>query len=68
MNKYAQIANEFRIIPRFLAIGYGVMCWRVVDWFMALDAPTLEQAGLVSVVSGASAVVFNFYVSSGPKD
>ena len=59
--------DRWRVIPRVLVTLYGVQCWRVGEWFMALDKPTLEQAGFVSVLWGGAAVWFNFYVNSGPK-
>ena len=33
-------------------------------WFMTLDEPNLEQAGLVSVVVGAMAAVFGIYAGT----
>jgi len=59
--------DRWRVIPRALITLYGVQCWRVGEWFMALAAPTMEQAAFVSVLWGAAAVWFNFYVNSGPK-
>ena len=43
---------------------YIYLLWKVVDWFMMLDAPTMEQAGLVSVIVGAGAAWFGLYVNS----
>ena len=40
---------------------------KVVHWFMALSAPTMEQAGLVSIVVGAGAAWFGLYTNSGSK-
>ena len=45
--------NAWRIVPRLLIIAFIVMTFRVVEWFMTLPEPTLEQAGLVSVMTGA---------------
>lgn len=33
-------------------------------WFQALPSPTMEQAGLVSVIVGAGAAWFGLYVNS----
>jgi hypothetical protein len=38
--------NSWRIIPRLLMLSMLVMTYRVVEWFMELPEPTLEQAGL----------------------
>ena len=43
---------------------YIYLLWKVVTWFMALEAPTMEQAGLVSVIVGAGAAWFGLYVNS----
>lgn len=37
----------------------------VSNWFMSLQAPTMEQAGFVSVIVGAGAAWFGLYTSSG---
>jgi hypothetical protein len=45
-----------------------IMTYRVVDWFMALSEPTLEQAGLVSVMTGALTGAFGLFLGSGKKE
>jgi hypothetical protein len=45
-----------------------VMTYRVVDWFMALSEPTLEQAGLVSVMTTALTGAFGLFLGSGKKE
>lgn len=63
----SDIANEWRVIPRLALSMYGVMCWRVGDWFMSLPSPTAEQAAFATTIWGAAALWFNFYVTSGNK-
>ncbi len=60
--------NSWRIIPRLLMLAMLVMTYRVVEWFMALPAPTLEQAGLVSVMTGALTGAFGLFLGSGKKE
>jgi len=43
---------------------YIYLLYRVVEWFMALPDPNMNQAGLVSVVVGAGAAWFGLYVNS----
>ncbi len=43
---------------------YIVLLYDVVTWFMTIDEPNLEQAGLVSVVVGAMAAVFGIYAGT----
>jgi len=63
-----QQLNEWRIIPRLLMLAMLVMTYLVVEWFMALDTPTLEQAGLVSVMTGALTGAFGLFLGSGKKE
>jgi hypothetical protein len=63
-----QQLNEWRIIPRLLMLAMLVMTYRVVEWFMTLGAPTLEQAGLVSVMTGALTGAFGLFLGSGKKE
>ena len=41
--------------------------YKVVIWFMALEAPNFEQSGLVSIVVGAGAAWFGLYTGSSKK-
>jgi hypothetical protein len=45
-----------------------VMTYRVVEWFMLLPDPSLEQAGLVSVMTGALTGAFGLFLGSGKKE
>ena len=63
-----QELDDWRVVPRLLIIGMLVMTYRVVEWFMALPEPTLEQAGLVSVMTGALTGAFGLFLGSGKKE
>jgi len=63
-----QQLNEWRIIPRLLMLAMLIMTYRVVEWFMTLDTPTMEQAGLVSVMTGALTGAFGLFLGSGKKE
>jgi hypothetical protein len=60
--------NAWRIIPRLLMLAMLVMTYRVVEWFMGIEAPTLEQAGLVSVMTGALTGAFGLFLGTGKKE
>ncbi len=60
--------NSWRVIPRLLMLAMLVMTYRVVEWFMGLSGPTLEQAGLVSVMTGALTGAFGLFLGSGKKE
>lgn len=56
--------SRWRLFPRAFITMYIYLLWRVVEWFMALPDPSMEQAGLVSVIVGAGAAWFGLYVNS----
>ena len=43
------------------------MNFRVIEWFMSLDAPTMEQAGMLSVMTGALTAAFGLYLGNSEK-
>lgn len=60
--------NEWRIIPRLLMLAMLLMTYRVVEWFMTIDNPSLEQAGVISVMTGALTGSFGLFLGSGKKE
>ena len=61
----AEAMDYFRIVPRTIVVGYSVMLYEVVKWFMALPSPNMEQSALVSVVVTIAGVVIGLYTKSG---
>ena len=64
----ARAVDAWRIFPRAFISIYIYLLWAVVTWFMTLDNPTMEQAGLISVVTGVGLGWFGAYVNSGRKE
>ena len=60
----AQAVDAWRIFPRLFLTVYIILLYQVVNWFMALEAPNMEQSGLVSVVVGAGAAWFGLYAGT----
>jgi hypothetical protein len=60
----ARAIDAWRIFPRMFLTVYIVLLYKVVIWFMAFDAPSFEQSGLVSIVVGAGAAWFGLYTGS----
>ena len=60
----AKAVDAWRIFPRIFITTYIVLLYKCVIWFMALDNPTLEQSGLISIVVGAGAAWFGLYTNS----
>ena len=64
----AEVFDQWRVIPRLLMTAMIIMTYRVVEWFMTLPEPSLEQAGLVSVMTGALTGSFGLFLGSGRKE
>ena len=60
----AKMVDAWRIFPRVFVAVYIYLLYEVVIWFMTLEAPNLEQAGLVSIIVGAMAAVFGIYAGT----
>ena len=63
----AKAIDSWRIFPRIFISVYIYLLYETVMWFMGLENPTTEQAGLVSVVTGIGLGWFSAYVKSGRK-
>jgi MFS superfamily sulfate permease-like transporter len=61
---FAETIDAWRIFPRAFITVYMFLLYYTTMWFMALDAPSLEQSGLISVVVGAGAAWFGLYTRS----
>lgn len=46
---------------------YIYLLYQSVTWFMALPSPTVEQAGLISVIFSVGGFWFNSYLMTPPK-
>jgi len=64
MDKFTEVLDKLRLFPRLFITVYIWMFYDVVQWFMALEVPTNQQAGLVSIIVGAGAAWFGLYVRS----
>ena len=60
----AKEVDSWRIFPRLFLTVYIVLLYKVVLWYMALNAPSMEQSGLVSIVVGAGAAWFGLYTGT----
>ena len=49
----ATVLDEWKVLPRLAFLAMIVMAFRVVEWYMSLPDPSVEQSGFVSVVVGA---------------
>ena len=63
----ARAVDAWRIFPRLFLTVYIVLLYKCVIWYMNLQAPTMEQSGLISIVVGAGAAWFGLYTGSKSK-
>lgn len=69
-NKYqnwidlAKAIDAWRIFPRIFISVYIYLVYAVVTWYMALETPSIEQSGLVSVMTGVGAAWFGSYTKT----
>ena len=63
----AEAFDAWRPFPRLFICAYFYLLYASFEWFTALDNPTTQQAGLISLVIGAGAAWFGLYVNSGNK-
>ena len=63
----AKTVDAWRIFPRIFVTVYIVLLYDVVTWFITLQEPNVEQAGLVSIVVGAMAAVFGIYAGTNKQ-
>ena len=72
-NKYqkwidlAEAVDSWRIFPRAFLSVYIFLLYYSTMWFMDLEAPTLEQSGLISIIVGAGAAWFGLYTGTSKK-
>lgn len=61
--------DSWRIFPRIFITVYIILFYQVIHWFMHLEDPNTQQAGLLSVMTGIGAAWFGLYLKSGnPKE
>ena len=60
----SQMIDAWRIFPRAFLGVYIYLLYYCTMWFMALEAPSFEQSGLISIVVGAGAAWFGLYAGT----
>jgi len=61
---FSNMIDAYRIFPRAFLSVYIYLLYFCTMWFMALEAPTFEQSGLISIVVGAGAAWFGLYAGT----
>ncbi len=60
----ARAVDAWRIFPRVFLSVYIFLLYYSTMWFMALEDPSLEQSGLISIIVGAGAAWFGLYAGT----
>ncbi len=63
----AELLYVYRIHPRAIVLGFGILMWKVTMWYMGIDDPSTQQAALLTTIYGAATGFFGFYVGTGVK-
>jgi len=63
--KIAKIANDLRIVPRLIMLGYAFLVWHVVDWSLIQAKITTQHAGIIASVIGIASFLVPAYFNSG---
>jgi len=62
-----EMLDKWRIMPRLMMLSVTVMCYQTTQWYMSLPAPTIEQSGFCSVVSGCLSASFAIWMGGEKK-
>lgn len=59
------IMADLRIVPRAIVVLYFTAGYQVMDWFMAIKVPTMEQGAFVVTFAGILPAVLTLYSKHG---
>ena len=59
---WSHAIDSFKLIPRALILLYMYLTYKTVFWYMGLADPTLQQSGMVSVLTSAQAVALGLFM------
>ena len=62
IEQWSHAIDSLRIIPRLLILLYMYLTYSTVFWYMGLADPSLEQSGMVSVITSAQAVALGLFL------
>ena len=62
VEQWSHAIDSLRSIPRALILFYMYLTYATVFWYMGLENPTLQQSGMVSVITSAQAVALGLFM------
>ena len=63
----ATMLDEWRVLPRLVMLLQLIVYVRCIEWFLSLEDPTTQQAGLISVVTGALSASYAIWMGKETK-
>lgn len=60
----AKAIDAWRVFPRMFIGVYIYLLYEVTIWYMSLESPSMEQSGLISVMTGVGAAWFGLYTKT----
>lgn len=64
---WAEITDAWRIFPRLVLTGYGLLCWELAKWVMAKADISASQAAFATGIIGLAVPMTAFYMQTGRK-
>lgn len=62
VSRWTNAIDSFKLIPRALILLYMYLTYSTVFWYMGLEDPTIQQSGMVSVITSAQAVALGLFM------
>lgn len=62
-----EFISTYRVFPRLYVVVFFAICIKVINWFIALDAPSPEQAAFTTILSTGLVALVKYYSDSGVK-
>ena len=62
IEQWSHAIDSLRIIPRAVILLYMYLTYSTVFWYMGLADPSLEQSGMLSVITSAQAVALGLFL------
>lgn len=59
-----EMLDRWRILPRIILFCLLAMTWRVIEWFIGLENPSMNQAALPSVMTATLTGAYGLYLGN----
>lgn len=63
----AEVTDAWRVFPRLVLFGYGVLCWHLASWVMGKPDISASQAAFAGGIVGLAVPMTAFYMQTGRR-